>query len=177
MITGRRRFNLYLLTAILAMVAVGCASHKNDKDKQLATFRMHLEAGAEDSARTTTIQLYRAKPFDMPVQKDPILTEAHVAAARVVEALGGFELQIQLNQQGTWLLQQYSASYSGRHYALFTQFGEKGKETRWLGAPQFSRIISDGLIQITPDASREEADEIVIGLNNIAKKNEKDTKW
>ena len=159
------------------MFAVGCASHKNDKDKRLATLRIHLEAGPEDSSRTTTIALYRAQPISMQVQQDPIFTEAHVAAARIVETLGGFEMQIQLNREGTWLLQQYSASYSGKRYALFSQFGEKGKESRWLAAPQFVRILNNGLLQFTPDASREEADEIVLGLNNIAKKNEKNSKW
>ena len=37
--------------------------------------------------------------------------------------------------------------------------------------------MSDGLIQFTPDASREEADDIAIGLNNVAKKNEADMQW
>jgi hypothetical protein len=111
------------------------------------------------------------------VQNEPFLTEVQVASAKVVDVLGGFDLQIQLNHQGTLLLQQYSADNRGRHYAIFTQFGEKGKESRWLAAPEFSMLISDGLIQFTPDASREEADEIAIGLNNAAKKNEKDVQW
>ena len=37
-------------------------------------------------------------------------------------------------------------------------------------APAVSKRISDGLFVFTPDASREEADEIVMGLNNVAKK-------
>jgi hypothetical protein len=91
--------------------------------------------------------------------------------------MGGFDLQIQLNQEGTWLLQEYSASNPGKHFAIFSQFGEKGKESRWLAAPEFANTVSDGLIQFTPDATREEADEIALGLNNIAKKNESKSKW
>jgi hypothetical protein len=177
MITVRGRFNLYLLLALVATIACGCRTHKNDKAKQLATLRIHLEAGPEATGHVLKVPIYRASPVDVQVEQEPFLTEAHVASAQVVNALGGFEIQIQLTRQGTWLLQEYSASNSGRHYAIFAQFGLKGKETRWLAAPLFARIISDGLIQFTPDASREEADDIVQGLNNIAKKNESNDKW
>jgi preprotein translocase subunit SecD len=177
MITGRGRFNLYLLLALVATVACGCRTHKNDKDKQLATLRVHLQAGPDGISRVQKISIFRANPMDMMIEQAPFLTEAHVASAQVVNALGGFEIQIQLNRQGTWLLQEYSASNSGKHYAIFSQFGEKGKESRWLGAPQFARLLNDGIIQFTPDATREEADEIALGLNNLAKKNESNAKW
>lgn len=177
MITGRGRFNLYLLLAICALSVCGCQTHKDNKAKHLATLRVHLEASPDDNGRTTKVPIYRAQPFEMEIQQDPILTEADVASAHVVEAIGGFELQIQMNQRGTWLLQQYSASDRGKHFAIFSQFGEKGKVSRWLGAPQFGRLISDGVIQFTPDASRDEADEIALGLNHIAKKNEDNQKW
>src|SRR3954466_12255709 len=167
MITGRGRFNIYLLLTLVAAIACGCRTNKNDKDKQLATFRVHLEAAAEDNASShQNIPVYRANPVQISIDRDPFLTEAHVAAARVVEVLGGFDLQIQLNRQGTWLLQDYSATNPNKRYAIFSQFGEKGKEARWLAAPKFSRAITDGLLQFTPDATREECDTIVLGLTN-----------
>jgi hypothetical protein len=177
MITGRRRFNLYLLAALVTVIACGCQTGKDKKDKEIATLRIHLEAGPEDTDRSTQVPIYRAQPIQMRIQRDAFLNEAHVAGARVVEVMGGYDLLVQLNRQGTWLLQQYSASYSGKHYAIFSEFGEKLKETRWLAAPQFRRIMSDGIIQFTPDASREEAEEIAKGLNNLAKKNESNDKW
>jgi preprotein translocase subunit SecD len=163
----------------LAVVSLcGCQTHKNDKNKLLATFRVHLETAAEqETAGSQKVPIYRAAPVEIEVEKDPFLTEAHVASARVVNVLGGFDIMIQLNRQGIWLLQEYSAANSGKHYAIFSQFGEKGKNSRWLAAPQFSRVISSGIIQFTPDASREEADDIVLGLNNLAKKNESNDKW
>ena len=177
MITARGRFNLYLLLALVATIAGGCRTHKDDKSKQLATLRVHLEGGADGISKPKDIAIYRASPVDLQVEQEPFLTEAHVASARVVNAIGGFEIQIQLNRQGVWLLQEYSASNSGKRYAIFSQFGEKGKESRWLAAPQFSRLVNDGIIQFTPDATREEADEIVLGLNHVAKKNESNDKW
>ena len=177
MITGRRRFNLYLLAALMAATVCGCQTDKEKKDKELATLRIYIQAGPEDTDRAMEVPIYRAQPIQVRVQKEPALTEAHVASARVVDVLGGFDILIQLNRQGTWLLQQFSATYSGKHYVVFSQFGEKAQEKRWLAAPQFNRLISDGILQFTPDASREEAEEIVKGLNNIAKKNESNDKW
>jgi hypothetical protein len=180
MMSGQGRFNIYLLCVIAAAVVCGCHTTKDpekEKQKRLATFRVHLEATADDTSPSLKVPIYRAKPVEVPVDRDAFITEAHVANARVMDTLGGFELQIQLGRQGTWLLQEYSASNTGKHFAIFSQFGEKGKQARWLAAPQFSRVISDGIIQFTPDASREECEEIVIGLNNIAKKNAENLKW
>ena len=139
MITGRGRFNLYLLLALVATIACGCRTHKDDKSKELASLRVHLEEGAGGISPAKKISIYRASPVDLEVEQEPFLTEAHVASAQVVNALGGFEIQIRLNRQGVWLLQEYSAANSGKRYALFSQFGVKGKESRWLAAPPVLR--------------------------------------
>ncbi|HWD93156.1 MAG TPA: hypothetical protein VG938_12500 [Verrucomicrobiae bacterium] len=177
MSTGRCRFNLYLLLTLATLLASGCQTHKDNKSKELATLRIHVESDIDDPSHTEKVPIYRASPVDLTVDKEPFLTEAHVASAKVVTVLGGFDLQIQLNRQGSWLLQGTSAGNPGKHYAIFSQFGEKGKQSRWLAAPIFSRVMSAGIIQFTPDASREEAEEIAQGLNNIAKKNESNDKW
>ena len=127
MIIGRSRFNLYLLLMLSAAIITGCASDKDKKEKQLATFRVHLETQAEDVSRSQTVPIYRAHPVDIQVEKEPFLDEAHVASARVMDVLGGFDIMVQLNRQGTWLLQEYSGGNPGKHYAIFSQFGEKGK--------------------------------------------------
>ena len=177
MITGRRRFNLYLLTALAALFAAGCQTAQQKKDKELATLRIYLQAGAEDADKTMEVPIYRAQPMQVRIQSTPVLSEAHVASARVVDVLGGFDLLIQLNRQGTWLLQGYSATHSGKRYVVFSQFGKDAQEKRWLAAPQFNQLLKEGILQFTPDASREEAEEIAKGLNNLAKKNESNDKW
>jgi preprotein translocase subunit SecD len=108
------------------------------------------------------------------VQKSPVLDERYVKEAKVVDVRGGFALQFQLDRQGTWLLEQISAQNPGRHLAIFSQFAEPPKEPlnkgRWLAAPSINYRISNGVLVFTPDATREEAEQIVIGLNNVAKK-------
>ena len=74
-------------------------------------------------------------------------------------------MSIQFDHQGTLLLEQYSTLNRGRKFAIFTQFGDKLKESRWLAAPIISRRITDGLLMFTPDATREEAEQIARGLN------------
>jgi hypothetical protein len=177
MITGRSRFNLYLPLALAAALACGCQTHKNDPDKRLATFRVHLEARGESGERTVTVQILQAKPVPVVLEKEPFLTEANVAEARVVDVVGGYDLQVRLERQGTWLLQNYSATNPGRHFAVFTQFGDKGRKSRWLAAPMFKRVNSTGVLQFAPDVTREEAEEIALGLNNVAKEAKKKNKW
>ena len=179
MIIGRSRFNIYLLLPLAALSLCGCHTTKDgeEKSKLLSTLRVHLESSADSVSGSVTVPIYRANPVQLTVEKEPFITEADVRSAQVVDALGGFELQIQLNREGTWLLQNYSASNPNKHYAIFSQFGEKGRKARWLAAPIFSRLISSGTLQFTPDASREECEEIVKGLNNVAKKNATNDKW
>ena len=68
------------------------------------------------------------------------------------------------------MLEQYSAANPGKHFAIFGQWGEKLADGRWLAAPLITHRIADGMLSFTPDMSREEADRLVLGLNNVAKK-------
>jgi hypothetical protein len=87
----------------------------------------------------------------------------------VIEALGSFQIMVQFDRRGTWLLEQYTTAHRGRRIGIFSQFGD----ARWLAAPMMNKRISDGVLVFTPDASREEADRIVLGLNNVAKEAQK----
>lgn len=177
MISGRSRFNIYLLLALATASVCGCRTSKNKQGDLLSSLRVHVEATADNPMGSAKAQIYRASPVEISVEKEAFLTEADVAGAQVLDTLGGFDLRIQLNREGTWLLQNYSASNLGKHYAIFSQFGEKGQKARWLAAPIFSRLISDGVLQFTPDASREECAEIVAGLNNRVKKTKSNENW
>ena len=180
MIIGRSRFNLYLLLLLVA-VACGCKSTKDKeqdkKDKQFATLSIHIEAMADAKDFSIDVPVFRAKPMMVHVDKDPFLTEAQVSAARVVDDVGGFLLEIKFERRGSDLLEQYSTVYPGKHFAIFSRFGDKKTEGRWLAAPKITRRISNGILAFTPDATREEAEEIALGLNNVAKQVAEKYKW
>jgi hypothetical protein len=164
-------FNIYLLTALGVALACGCASSGDKQSKkQLSTLRLHLECGSDQTKATESIPIYREKPIWVNVQKQPFLTEANIAGAALVDEVGGFVIRLKFDGDGIVLLEDCTISNRGRRIAIFSQFADKLKDYRWLAAPVITRRISDGVLVFTPDTTREEAGEIVLGLNNVAKK-------
>jgi len=167
------RFNIYLLAALAVVSVCGCKSAGKHK-KQLSAFHMHMEVNADASNRSQAVPIYRAQPFLLTIDKAPFLTEGNVAEAKVIDVVGGFDISIKFDRQGTWLLNSFSTANRGRHFAIFVQWtakpGDKIGPGRWLAAPQITKPLTEGMLVFTPDASREECDQIVLGLNNVAKK-------
>lgn len=169
----RERFNIYLMASLAAVcvgLASGCQSPETKKKKELATLHLYVETNPRGIEQTQVASILREAPFDVTVRKTPFLTEANVAEAKVVEAMGGYAISLQFNREGSWLLEQYTAANPTKKIAVFCQFGKDLAQHRWLAAPVITRRINNGLFIFTPDASREEAEEIVLGLNNVSKK-------
>ena len=175
------RFNLYLALALAGLCGCQSPAHKSKKVK--STFRVHQEANAGPQGDTREIAVGREHPVKFTVQKQPFLTEGNVKSAKVVDALGGFALSVEFDRQGRWLLEQYTVGSGGRHFAIFSQFTppqeDKLNQGRWLAAPRISQRISDGVLLFTVDASRAEAEQIALGLNNVARKTHdgEESKW
>ena len=169
------RFNLYLLLVMAAMLAVtGCKTDKTKKaDKHVSSLRLYMENRAQVPGSGETISVLRASPVLVTIGREPFLTEANVTAAKLLETPGGFAIEVRFDESGTWILEQYTSANSGRHIAIFSQWSDQTKDSRWLAAPIISHRIANGVFAFTPDASREEAQQIVIGLNNQAKANAK----
>ena len=162
-----RRFNLFLALMALAVLC-GCQTDK--QDKKVSALRVHIEASADESGTSDTVSILRSDPVLITAMREPILTEANIVAAKVVDAPGGFAVEIQFDEIRAGMLEQYSAANPGKHFAIFGQWGEKLSNGRWLAAPLITHRIADGRLSFTPDMSREEADRFVLGLNNVAKK-------
>jgi len=75
-------------------------------------------------------------------------------------------LKLQLGQQGSWLLEQYTVSNKGRRIAVNAQLDD----FHWIAAPLINKRISDGVFTFAPETSREEAEKLVLGLNKAIKK-------
>ncbi|MDE3068946.1 MAG: hypothetical protein KGJ60_15545 [Verrucomicrobiota bacterium] len=164
-----RQFNLYL--ALAAALLCGCQTDR--KDQPAAALRVHIETSPDSAATTQTVSVLRSDPVLVTLGRDPVLTEANVVAARIIDTPGGFALEVRFDENGAWLLEQYTAANPGRHLAVFGQWGGKPVTSRWLAAPLITRRIADGVLTFTPDMSRDEADQLVAGLNNVAWKNRK----
>ena len=168
------RFNLYFALASLLLLACACQTPEKARKKRLSTLRVHLESSDPNTNRTVTVQVYRSSPVTMQMDRAPVVTEEKVKAARVVEGLGGFALQIELDREGGWLLEQYTSNNRGKHLLIFSQFAvpenPKLEVARWLAAPLITGPISNGILLFTPDATRDESEQVAIGLNNVSKK-------
>jgi preprotein translocase subunit SecD len=172
------RFNLYLVLALAAVAVCGCQIFGGTKaEKQLSTLRLHLEVNRDGTKANEPVPIYRQKPVMVNVEKEPFLTEADVAEAKVIDVVGGFALRIRFDHPGAALLEEYTTANLGRKIAIFSQFGEKIKDCRWLAAPVIARRITDGVLTFTPDATREECEEIALGLNHVARKVQTWTEW
>ena len=162
-----RRFNIYLALAFLLGPACGCQTDK--LGKEVGALRVHLEVSPDPAGTSENISVLRADPVSVTINREPILTEASIVTAKVIDARGGFAIEIKFDENGTWLLEQYTAANPGRHFAIFGQWSEKPVAARWLAAPIITHRIADGVLAFTPDCSREEADQLVLGLNNFVK--------
>ncbi|MHB1305753.1 MAG: hypothetical protein ACYDC1_13780 [Limisphaerales bacterium] len=159
-------FNNYL-TGLLLALAVGCASpEKKESRKEAATLRLYLESEFDSGDKTTLVSVVRSNPMTVRIGKDPVLDEAHIVQASVVDTMGGFAILVKYDFHGTLVLENVSNSYRGSRVAIYSMF----TEGRWLAAPQVTTRITDGILVFTPDASREETERIVRGLNNVAGK-------
>jgi preprotein translocase subunit SecD len=161
------RFNLFL---VLMALAVLCGCQTGTKNKEVGVLRVHIESKSGNTGASQTVSLLRSDPVLITIETAPILTEANMVEARVIDTRGGFALQVQFDEISAGVLEQYSAANPGRHFAIFGQWGERPAAGRWLAAPLITHRFADGILSFTPDMSREEADRLALGLNNAAKK-------
>lgn len=157
-------FNTYLWVVVLAALMVGCASPEKKKKKEEASLRFHLETNLDGTDRSQAIVMGRSAPFTMSVETRSFLTEFSIDHASVVQTPGGsFAISVQFNQEGTFILEQYSTAHKGKRCAVAAEFGE----LRWIAAPVMRDRITNGHLVFTPDTTREEAQKITDGVNRV----------
>ncbi len=175
MLTCMKRINIYL-TLALAVLLSACASKNPDKKqkavldkkgKERSFLRVYIQEEPDGSDRTAPVSIYRANPVKINVHKEHFLDEGNLAKASVVEDIGGFVLKLEFNRRGAWLLENQTTAFKGRHIVVASLFGDTVDKLRWLAAPYVTAPIKDGVLRFTPDATREEAERIVLGLNNV----------
>jgi hypothetical protein len=173
------RFNLYLCVALLltAAVVIGCQTEARKRKHQPSMLSIHVQNPPDRTNMSERVPIYRAHPYMINVDKEPILTQIDIIKAEVIDVVGGFAIRLQFSRDGTLLLEENSVSHAGQRFAIYCEFGEQLKEKRWLAAPIVSRHITDGVLVFTPDATREEADQLVLGLNNVGREVKKADEW
>jgi hypothetical protein len=169
-----QRFNIYLTLAAALALVCGCQTEK--PKKPTAALRVHIEASPDTLGASQTVSVLRVDPVLVTIAQQPILTEANLIAARILDAPGGYAIEVRFDETGTWILEQYTAANPGRHLVIFGQWGENLADGRWLAAPLVTRRIGNGTLAFTPDMSRPEAEQFVLGLTHVAQFNQKQLK-
>ena len=164
-----------ILILVAAALAGGCTTSEDRiLKKQTSTLRVHVEADAGVSDRSSAVSIHRAKPMLLNVDREVVLDERDVANALLVDQPGDlFAVEINFNSHGARVLERISVVSRGRRMAIFSEFGE----ARWLAAPVIAARNTSGRIVFTPDATREEAQRFVRGLNNLVRKMERKENW
>ena len=168
MMVWEQRFNLYLAVAAALTLLCGCQSHKQKGGT--AAVRVHIQTNPDTVGASEQVNVVRSDPVVVTIARNALLTEANLVSAKTFETPGGFAIALQFDETGSWTLEQYSAANPGGHFVIFGQWGAKLANGRWLAAPLITKRITDGLLVFTPDASREEADQFVLGLKQVAAK-------
>ena len=164
-----RQFNFFLALTALALLC-GCQTAKYKASKEVSALRIHIEVNPDDTGTSQTVSVLRSNPTSFTIAREPVLTEANIIAARVIDSPGGFAVEVQFDGISTLVLEQYSAANPGKHFVIFGQWGETLANGRWLAAPFITHRIANGVLAFTPDMTRAEADQLVLGLNNVARK-------
>lgn len=163
------RFNCILAAGLLlAGGATACRSPEEKRASlEASTLRLYLETDFDTTGeKTAVVPVYRASPVLLRVAREPFLDEGHIVDAQVVDTVGGFAIAVRYDFHGALVLDTVSSTYRGQRIAIHSTF----TEARWLAAPKMATPIKDGLLVFTPDATREEAERLVRGLNNVAVK-------
>jgi hypothetical protein len=165
------RFNIYLIAGLLLVSICGCSSPFHREKKIAATITLHLEQDEDGISDIGPVTVGRSAPMVVSVDKSPFLDSSDLDAATVVDEEGGlFSIRLKFNWRGTSLLDAETSANPGKRIVIHASFGQK----RWLAAPMIHQRIANGVLTFTPDCTREEADKLVEGLNNIAKEMKKE---
>ncbi len=119
-----RRFNLYLALAAALALLCGCQTHWHRQKGPVSALRVHIQVNPDSLGTSQTISVLRSDPVLVTISRNPILTEANIVAAKVIDVQGGFAIEIQFDENGTWLLEQYSAANPGGHFAIWSQWSK-----------------------------------------------------
>ncbi len=161
------RFNIIL--ALLLFLPAGCKTSEEKKKAKEATFlRFHLETNVDGTSHNSPVPIYRANPMLVGVERNAVLDEDFMDKVElvVVDEFGNHAIKIIFNETGKRRLDYVTSSYKGRRLAVQARW----TESRWLAAPLITKRITDGVFIFTPDATREESERIVAGLNNVIAK-------
>lgn len=162
-----RNINGIFCALTLLCLVVGCKTAEEKKEaKKQTILKVHLESVPDNKSDQSYVPVYRAHPMQVHIDTKEILNNMDIVEASIVDVQGGFGIRITFDAHGARVLENITARNLGKRLVIYAAW----PEVRWLAAPMITHRIGNGELVFTPDATREEAELIVKGANNVAKK-------
>lgn len=163
----RWNINGIFCALVVASLLCGCkTTEEKKKAKEQTIIKIHLEIVPVGRPDEADVPVYRQRPMMAHIDTKEILNNVDITSASVVDIQGGFGIRLTFDTHGTRVLENITARNSGKRLVIYAAW----PEVRWLGAPLITRRIGNGELVFTPDATREECEHIVLGINNVTKK-------
>lgn len=118
---------------------------------------MHLPANDSIPASRRVSIVLRTPALSLQINSIPVLREADLDGAELTGEGEDFQMRLLFNTHGTIELDR--VSNNNRDELLVVFINDKP-----VAAPQLKRRIVDGILEFTPDLTREEAEKLVEGL-------------
>jgi len=157
---------IFCALAVMCLLSACKTTEEKKEAKAQTIIKVHLETAVSNKPSEADVPVFRERPMMMHIDTNEILNNMDITGASVVDVQGGFGIRITFDAHGARVLENISANNAGKHLVIYGAF----PEIRWLGAPRIARRLGKGELIFTPDATREEAERIVLGINNVAKK-------
>ena len=164
-----RRWNINAIFCALALLSLCGAcktTEQKKKTKDQTIIKIHLERVADNKSDQSDVPVYRANPVYIHIDTKDILNNYDIANASVVDIEGGYGIRFVFTDHGARVLENISARNAGKRLVIYAAW----PEVRWLAAPRITGRIGNGELVFTPDATREEAEQIVKGANAVIEK-------
>lgn len=163
-----RNINAIFCALALLVLLTACKSpqEKEKPPKDQAIIKVHLERVGDNKSDQVDVPIFRARPTYVHIDTKEILNNYDIVNAAVVDVQGGFGIRLTFNDHGTRVLENITARNAGKRLVIYAAW----PEIRWLAAPRITKRIGNGELVFTPDATLEEAEQIVKGANKVSEK-------
>ncbi len=173
---------LQLLLSLLStlILAIGCnyANYSVETKRNKAQFAFFIEGFPRQGEETKLLKFHQAKPKFIHIDPNPVLKgdSGMLTSSKVIDTEDGLHaIQLDFTTLGQSVMEHITTNYRARRlYVVVAQSDVQSKTNkiimRCIGAKYIQQTVSAPYMVFTPDASREESENIV----NLANKTLKD---
>ena len=163
------------LSASIMIIAVGCnyANYSVETKRDKAQFALFVEGFPQQGEDTKLLKFYQASPRFVHIDPNPVLKgdSGMITASKVIDTQDGlYAIQLDFTTLGQSVMEHITTNFRSRRlYVVVAQSADNSKtnrvEMKCIGAKYIQQTISAPYMIFTPDATREESEDIIKLVN------------